>query len=164
MLSLLSGKRSGACVAVLLGLFASCAHLPRSTEELKPAVERFFRQLRWRDFHGLAPLIVPERREAFERALVTDRDGKDLEISEYEIEEVHVSNDGRHAVVLSQLSWHRLPSMSEHQDPVSTEWVYRDGNWLLARMNPGPFVDALGDPYREEHGVEPGGVRQSAHE
>ncbi|HZA15100.1 MAG TPA: hypothetical protein VE618_11405, partial [Myxococcaceae bacterium] len=90
-----------------------------------------------------ALLLVPERRSAFEEARRRLGDARDLSIAEYQLEEISLGPDGRTARVVSHVSWHRLPSITQHDDVVVTELEWNDGSWLIARQSGGPFADEL---------------------
>lgn len=134
----------GALTAVALG---ACAHGSKlvSAEEMRSTAESFHERIRWRDYRGAAELLIPERRERFNQALSARGDERDLSISDYELEQVRLSADGKSATVVSRMSWLRLPSLVEHTDRVTSELVRRDGNWLVARQMGGPFARELGD-------------------
>lgn len=133
------------CVAAL----ASCAHVPRSggLETLKPAIETFHQRVRWKDFRGATELLVPERRAAFEKARVDLNDARDLSITDYQLEDVRLVDDGMRAIVVSRISWVRLPSPSEHPDMVTSEFVFQNNAWQLARQDQGPFAPELQAAY-----------------
>lgn len=115
-----------------------------TAEEIRSAAESFHEHIRWRDFHAAAELLVPERRELFEQALKVRGDERDLSISDYELEKVRISPDGKSAAVTSRLSWTRLPSVSEKTELVTSEFILRDGSWLISRQQGGPFALELG--------------------
>ncbi|MGA9525134.1 MAG: hypothetical protein WBV82_26980 [Myxococcaceae bacterium] len=75
------------------------------------------------------------------------KDDRDLHIADYELTELTLSADGLEARVVSRLSWHRLPSLSQHDDTVVSEFVWRDGAWFLSRQTGGPFEEDLSAPY-----------------
>lgn len=130
-------------------LAAACAHGPRrgTLESLKPAVETFHQRVRWKDYRGAAELLVPERREAFQKAVRSRNDERDLSITDYELEEARLSADGRTAWVESRLSWVRLPSVTERSEVITSEYVFLQGAWWLARQDAGPFAAELEAPY-----------------
>lgn len=132
-------------LALLLALaLVGCAHSPKSNlETLKPVVEGFHKSIRWRDYRGAAKVIVPERREHFEDARRELKDEEDLSITDYELEDVKLSEDGQRATVISRVQWMRLPSVSAKTATVTSEFVYRDGAWLLERQLGGPFAGEL---------------------
>jgi len=132
--------------ALLLALaLGACATASKKSnlEALKPTVERFHQLIRWKDFRAAGALIVPEKRTAFSRARAALHDDRDLSITDYEIEEVQISEDGLRATVHSRIQWMRLPSASEHTDMVASEFVFQGGTWLLERQDAGPFADEL---------------------
>ena len=134
-------------LAVLLAfaLSTGCAHTKKKSdlETLRPVVESFHQRVRWKDYRIAARFIVPERRQDFERARRERQDERDLSITDYEIEEVQVEEEGARAIVTSRIKWMRLPSVSEQSDTVTSEFIYRDGKWLLEKQAGGPFDGEL---------------------
>jgi len=138
-----------ACSAFLIVLSVSaCAHSRRSSgvEGLRHAAELFHHRVRWKDYGGAALLVVPERRDAFEEGRRVLKDDRELNISDYELTDLQLSADGLTGRVASKVSWYRLPSLSQHDDTVVSEFVWRDGAWLLERQTGGPFHDDLSAP------------------
>ncbi len=135
-------------VSALL-LVSACAHTRRSSgaEGARTAAELFHHRARWKDFGGAALLVVPEKRAAFEEARRLLKDDRELSISDYQLDELTLSADGLAARVISKVGWHRLPSLSQHDDTVVTELVWRDGAWLVSRQELGPFHEELAGPY-----------------
>lgn len=113
----------------------------QSPEALKKAAETFFRQVRWRDYTGAADSIVPEKRDAFSRARRTHHDERDLEITDYDLEQIQLAPDALSGSAVTNLGWTRLPSVTVQSAEVGTDFVYRDGRWLVLRMDGGPFED-----------------------
>jgi hypothetical protein len=132
-------------LALLLALaLAGCAHSKKSAAEaLQPVVEGFHKHIRWKDYRTAAGYIVPERRDDFVRARRELKDEQDLSITDYEIEQMTLSEDALRATVISRVQWMRLPSVSAHTDTVTSEFIYRDGTWLLERLLEGPFAGEL---------------------
>lgn len=132
--------------ALFLALvLAACATTSKKSnlEALKTTVESFHQLIRWRDYRAAARLIVPERREDFQRARLERKDDRDLTITDYELEGVELSEDGQRATVQSRIHWMRLPSASEQSALVTSEFVLRSGAWLLERQQEGPFAGEL---------------------
>lgn len=129
-------------------LSLGCAHTPRSTglEGLKPVAEKFHQSIRWKSYREAAEMIVPERREAFLRARQRQKDERDLSITDYDMQEAKISADGMHAHLVTHLSWMRLPSASEHTQNVTTEFVSRNGVWLVEHQDAGPFIPEMSEP------------------
>ena len=127
-------------------LFAlACATIPKrgTVETLKPAVETFHQRIRWKDFRGASELVLPERRDRFLAARATHHDDKDLSVTDYQLEDVRLAPDGLSATVASKVGWMRLPSVTEVSDLVTSEWVFQQGAWYLARQDVGPFTPEL---------------------
>ena len=133
----------------LLSLTLACAHVPKggNAESLKKAAEAFHSRARWKDFRGAGELIIPERREAFDKAVTERGDEKNLSISDYDLEEMKLWAEGFEGQVVSKVSWVRFPSVSEQSATVRSQFVYRNGAWWLARQDTGPFADELSAPY-----------------
>jgi|CXWL01.1.fsa_nt_gi hypothetical protein len=121
-------------------------------ETLKPRIEDFHLRVRWRDFRGAAELLVPERRAAFLKARAEKHDEKDLSITDYQLEECVFATDGLKAECISNLSWVRLPSVSEERATVTSVFVWSGNTWQLAQQKEGPFTAELGAAYKP---VEP---------
>ena len=140
-----TAMRSLAPLLLLALLGGACAHTPKGTglEGLKPVVEDFHKRIRWKDFRGAARHIVPESREQFVRARSDQQDERDLSITDFEILEIALAEEGLNATVTTRLQWMRLPSASEQTATISSEFVFRDGAWLLERMEGGPFAGEL---------------------
>jgi hypothetical protein len=132
-------------VLLCLTLGGACAHTQKATnlESLRPTVRSFHERLRWKDFRGAARIIVPERREDFQKARLQHRDERDLSITDYEILEVVISEDAQRATITSRIQWMRLPSASEQTSTVTSEFIFQDGAWLLERQLDGPFDGEL---------------------
>jgi hypothetical protein len=74
-------------------------------------------------------------------------DNRDLTIADYELTDLTLNPDGLSARVVSRVSWYRLPSLSQHEETVDSDFVWKNGAWLLARQVGGPFHDDLSEPY-----------------
>jgi hypothetical protein len=122
-------------------LGGACAHTQKTSDvqSLRPVVEAFFKRVRWKDYRIAARYIVPERRQDFERASLERQDERDLAITDYEIQDVEVVEEGQRAIVTSRMQWMRLPSATEKTETVTSEFVYRNGTWFLERQLGGPF-------------------------
>lgn len=145
---------------VVLCLLVSCAHGPQSTglAGLKPVAQDFHQRIRWGDFRGAAKMMVPARREPFLQARQKLKDDKNLSVTDYDILDARLGADVLHASVITRLSWVRLPSASEHTDSVTSDFVYRDGVWLLEHQDAGPFTPELSDALPEPADAVDGGA------
>lgn len=124
---------------------SACAHLrgEGDVEALKPAVEAFHQALRWKDFHGAADRLVPERRAAFIKARLKNEDERDLFVTDFQLEDAQLSPDRKSATVVSKLSWYRLPDSTEQTAVITSQLVWRDEAWLVESQDDGPFVTEL---------------------
>jgi hypothetical protein len=139
---------------VLVGLLLvgaglqACSHTrgSGSLESLKSAGETFLQRLRWRDFRGAGELILSERRERYDTFVGGFADENDLTLSDYQIEDVRLSpkHVGR-GLVVARVRWVQMPSVSEQNAVITSEFVYRDGAWFLGRQDKGPLVSALSE-------------------
>jgi len=134
-------------LAVLLALLlgGGCAHTKKKIdlETLNPTVDAFHQRVRWKDYRLASRYVVPERQKDFEDSIRERGDERDLDISDYEIEGVELVEEGQRARVTSRLRWTRLPSVSVKEEQVTSEFVYREGKWLLEKQTGGPFDGAL---------------------
>lgn len=124
-------------------LLTSCATLRSDPELLKSTLESFHSRARWKDFRGAAELLVPERRDAFEKARRAGNDEKDLSISDFQLEDARLAPDALSATAVSRMSWFRLPSASEQSATLTSHLVWRDGRWLIDWQDAGPFAEEL---------------------
>jgi len=136
-------------LAPLLVAGTGCAHTQRteSTAGLKRAAELFHQRVRWKDHRSAAELLVPARRAPFTEARDRGDDERNLSITDYELEELTLAEDGLSGTVVSRIRWMRLPSLAEHSHVVRSEFVLLHGQWLLAEQDKGPFADVLGAPW-----------------
>lgn len=106
---------------------------------LKSTYEEFEQRARWGDSAEMGQIVVPERRAAFLAA--RSRDASDLSVTEVDLLDVNLSQDGTRATVTSRMHWLRLPSTSEHVENVRSDWVARADQWFLESMQGGPYPD-----------------------
>ncbi|MGQ0505489.1 MAG: hypothetical protein ACT4TC_09230 [Myxococcaceae bacterium] len=131
----------------VLTLPLACAHSPTTRmESLKRATDTFHKMARWRDYRGASELVISERRMEFTKGRMTANDDRDLTVTDYQLEDAKLSPDGNRAEGVSRINWMRLPSVTEETAVVTTEMVYRDGTWFVARQDKGPFEKELSKP------------------
>lgn len=128
-------------------LVGACAHEQRRADPaaLQATAEKFHELVRWKDFRGASELVVPERRAAFLKA--SHDAERDLSVTDYEVQSPKWGDDKHKASVVSRLRWVMLPSPTENDAEVTSDWVDYRGTWLLARQQAGPFATPLGEPY-----------------
>ena len=66
-----------------------------------------------------------------------------LYITDYELEEAKVSPDRLKAAAISHIRWYRLPSNTEENTAVTSNWIWLDSTWRLDSQDSGPFATDL---------------------
>ncbi len=129
---------------ILLAFFLGCATVPKGDLDLlKPTIEAFHLAARWKDFHAMGELLVPEKKDAFLAARKALMDERDLFITDYELQDAKLSLDLLKASAVSHIKWYRLPSASEQDSAVTSNWVWKDKSWKLDSQDGGPFASEL---------------------
>jgi hypothetical protein len=133
------------CWIPLLLLVACAGHTSggQSPEALKTAAEHFFQDVRWKDYTGATGVIVAEKQDAFAKARRVGHDSRELEITDYDLESIKIAPDALSGQAVVNLSWMRLPSVTVKTAEIGTDFVYRNGQWRVLRMDGGPFADLL---------------------
>lgn len=136
-----------AALSLCVGL--ACVHTRPGgdPETARKTADLFHHRARWKDYGGASMLIVPEKRKAFDESRRLLNDDRDLSISDFQLDEITVAADGSAARIVSKMSWYRLPSATAHEDTVVTDFIFRDGVWMIARQTGGPFEEDLSGPY-----------------
>lgn len=128
---------------VLLPLCA-CVTTKGDLETLKPTLQAFHNGMRWKELRKLSSALLPERREAFEKASRARDDEKNLFVTDYQLEECKVDlPEGVSATCYSKISWYRLPSSSEKTVSVATTLKWKGNVWLIDKQSDGPFAEEL---------------------
>ena len=113
-------------------------------DALKPTLEVFHGEMRWKNYRSLSQLIVPEKRDGFMKASLARNDEKNLFVTDYTLEDCRLNvPDQTTAVCISKVSWYRLPSASEKTVTVATTLSWQGGQWLVDRQSDGPFAEEL---------------------
>jgi hypothetical protein len=135
------------CVAVALGL--GCAHqrAAASADSLKTAHESFLRFLRWSVLRDASQILVPESEKAWLDGALDAKDDENLKIIDYELDDLKMRDKG--ATTVTQLTWHRLPSVTTKRERMTVEWVERGGTWYVQSVKGGPLpLEAAPEPPR----------------
>lgn len=124
--------------------FSSCATVPKGDIELlKPTIEAFHQAARWKDFQAIGELLVPEKKDAFMKARKALKDERDLFVTDYELQDAKISLDLLKAAAVSHIKWYRLPSATEEDSLVTSNWIWVDKHWRLDSQDGGPFASEL---------------------
>jgi hypothetical protein len=128
-------------LALSLALLAGCTHalFEASAAQLKTDAEDFEKALRFQDYNSAAQLVSSSHRQAFLAA--RRKEGTDLTITDLEVIDVQMAQDGKHAVVMSRMRWVKLPSVSEVSAEVRETWEAVGASWQLTAFSGGPFPE-----------------------
>jgi hypothetical protein len=139
-------------VLAFWALTVGCAHTAGkgTVEGLKSAGDMFLQRLRWRDFRGASELVLADRRNKYDRAISDLKDENDLTVTDYQLEDVRLSPTEKDVgLVIARVRWVRMPSVTEHNAVVTSEFVLEHGVWFLFRQDKGPFADVLNEPLKQ---------------
>ena len=132
--------------AALHSLFAvgggiGCAERQKraTVKELRDTSESFARHFRWGDYRGMAKFIVPEERLSYIKGILDRGEDETLKIVDFELEHVHYVPPGDHAIILSRISWYRLPSVTAKSEVVTIHFKDTEGEWLVKAIENGPL-------------------------
>lgn len=122
-----------------LWAFGGCIHQKPKAEvsALRDSTETFHKLARWGDVKAAARFVAPEQRLDFLREVINRNDEDNLKITDYELEDAQIGPDA--ATILSKISWHRLPSVTTTTEAMALIWEDRDGVWVIAAIEGGPF-------------------------
>ena len=129
---------------IVSSCFLGCATVPKGDIDLlKPTIEAFHQAARWKDFQTIGELLVPEKKDAFMQARKTMKDERDLFITDYELQDAKISLDLLKAAAVSHIKWYRLPSATEQDSTVTSNWIWKNKAWKLDSQDGGPFASEM---------------------
>lgn len=134
-----------ALTAIVCCLASGCATTNKGdVDALKPTLDLFHGEMRWKNYRSLSQQIVPEKRDAFTKASAARDDEKNLFVTDYTLEDCRLNvPDQTTAVCMSKVSWYRLPSATEKTVTIATTLKWKGGQWLVDRQSDGPFAEEL---------------------
>jgi hypothetical protein len=103
---------------------------------LRFSAEEFHRFVRWGDMNGASRFLAPEQRLVFLKGVLDRRDEELLKVTDYELEDAQVS--AGKAVVLSKITWYRLPSVTTTTEAMVLNFEERNGAWAIVAISGGP--------------------------
>jgi hypothetical protein len=122
----------------------ACVTTKGDLDTLKPTLQAFHNGMRWKELRKLSSALLPERRDAFDKASKARDDEKNLFVTDYQLEECKVDlPEGVTATCYSKISWYRLPSSSEKTVSVATTLRWKGNVWLIDKQSDGPFAEEL---------------------
>jgi hypothetical protein len=128
----------GAGVLVVAAL--GCLHTPKpkaDIRDLQSSAENFHRLIRWGDLKGASRYLVPEQRIDYVKGIIDRGEEDALKVLDYELEDVQYAPES--AVLVSKITWNRLPSVTARSEAMLTTWEDREGVWLIAEIVGGPL-------------------------
>jgi hypothetical protein len=131
--------------AVLIGLLsAGCSTFKGDVSALKPTVQAFHESMRWKELRRAADMLMPERRDAFNKACKAREDEKNLFVTEYELEDCKLTPpQGVEAICYSKVTWYRLPSANTKTVSIATTLKWKGNLWFIDKQSDGPFAEEL---------------------
>jgi hypothetical protein len=129
---------------ILLPVLAACSTVKGDVSTLKPTMETFHEGMKWKELRRLADSLLPERRDAFDKACKARDDEKNLFVTEYELEDCKVKQpEGIEATCYSKVTWYRLPSINAKTVSVATTLRWKSNQWFVDKQSDGPFAEDL---------------------
>lgn len=125
-------KKFFALTMLLIAGTVSCKSAPHLSPKYKPideVVKLYNDSLRWKDFDTAGLFILPEDQKEFEA--FTKLVQKDLNIEDWKIKKITMSEQMDKAEVLIERSYVQLPSIALKQQEVLQHWVWLKNNWYI---------------------------------
>jgi hypothetical protein len=116
----------------ILLLFSSCysrGKFGQSAELLKEATERYYQVLKWKYYDRAKQFIDLEDRSAYEDFVL--RLEENLNLTNYEIKEYILSEDGNECDLKIVMTYYKYPSVSEKREVLYEKWVQRGSTWYV---------------------------------
>lgn len=128
-------------LTIFAGGVSGCAERQKkaTVKELRDTSESFARHLRWGDYRGMAKFIIPEERLPYVKGILDRGEDETLKVLDFELEHVHYVPPGDNAIILSRISWYRLPSVTAKSEVVTLHFKDCDGEWLVKAIENGPL-------------------------
>lgn len=122
--------RKTCCLLLALGSLLACRHLDPWTHERKldDAQLAYTQSMRWGDFDKASTWIDPDDRARFFRDAEQLRD---VRISEYDIGELELGDDGKSASVRVSYRVYDVRTLIERELRETQDWYFEDGRWRV---------------------------------
>jgi len=116
-------------------------------------VKLFHHDLRWKYFKSAAARVDPRRSKEFLNSLEDNE--KDLNITDWEIRDVTLSQGGKRAKIRVRLKYYKMPSTVLRDETVEQVWEQKNEAWVLVEQNGGPIEISM--PQADNSQVKPDG-------
>lgn len=137
----------------LLALLWACSSVTETPDsDLKGVVESFHHDIRWRYNSNAAASVDVRHSAAFLDQL--DAMKEDLNISEWQVRRVELSEDGKRAKVRVRLKYFKIPSTVLKDEMVDQVWQQKDKRWFLLSQEGGPLEFPPGESKEPEQPQE----------
>ena len=113
----------------------------------------FHHDLRWKYFKAAAARVDPRSSRAFLDSLEDSE--KDLSITEWEIRDVTLSQDGERAKIRVRLKYFKMPSTVLQDKTIEQVWEQKNDAWVLVEQTGGPIEIPM--PQADESRANPNG-------
>lgn len=92
--------------------------------------EMYYKLLKWKYFDRAAAIVDLEKRHQYDDFVLRNKDK--LNITDYQVKEVIVSEDGTESIVKIHVKYYKYPSVSEESVILEDKWVLKDRNWYIS--------------------------------
>jgi hypothetical protein len=96
----------------------------------------FNHDLRWKYYKAAAAVVDRKHAADFQESL--EDMGDDLNITDFEIRRVDISEDGKQATITLKLKYFQMPSTVVKKDKVIQKWKLINDHWILFSQTGGP--------------------------
>ncbi|HUU01152.1 MAG TPA: hypothetical protein VM425_06935 [Myxococcota bacterium] len=113
----------------------------------------FHHDLRWKYFKAAAARVDPRSSRSFLDSLEDNE--KDLNITEWEIRDVTLSQGGKRAKIRVRLKYFKMPSTVLQDETIEQVWEQKNDAWVLVEQTGGPIEISM--PQADESRANPNG-------
>jgi len=157
-------------IALTLAAVAGTALLtacPPKHEQLYQAVSEFNNDLRWKKWEDAGGFMPVGLRMAFLGSLEKEKADDHLNITDFEVKEVVVDEEAKHAVVRVRMAWYFNDQVIEKKGMIVQKWERSDDNkWGMVSMDgEGPWKPEAVKPidvFGKDGGPDDGGASDAS--
>ena len=140
------GRTSVRAACAIIGLLVAAGALsmmvgcPPKHELLYQSVSEFNNGLRWKKWEDAGAFMPPGLRVAFLQSLEKEKADDRLNITDFEVKEVLLDDEAKHAVVRVRLAWYFNDSGIEKKSLIIQKWERIEDKWaMMAMEGEGPW-------------------------
>jgi len=94
------------------------------------SADMYYKLLMWKYYDRAVVLVDQEKRSQFEAFVQRNKDN--LNITDYQIKEVILGEDGQEGAVKVIVTYYKYPSVSEKTSIVDDAWILNGKNWYIS--------------------------------